>query len=143
MNDKRNQEALKQARAQLESICEYFQAAQDARDGLPATIDGYDIEDEDEARDRAQENALSLEVRCAEWHTPGDEYGTADQFRIVLCTGGPHVEIRGTLNKWSEPDDCAEIYAQDWFTHLEPLQDISEEEREALDWYCSLFYFGE
>jgi len=144
MNDERNKEALKQARAQLDSIREWFDAAQDARDGLPVEVDGYEIADEEEARDRAQEQALSVEVRCTEWLTPGDDYAAGpDEFRIIVCTGGPHVEIRGTLNKWSEPEDNAEIYGQDWFTHLEPLQGLSEADREALDWFCRLFYFGE
>lgn len=138
-----NKEALKQAAAQLESICEIFKAYQDTRDGIPAKIDGYEYDDEDAVREYAQEQALSVEIRCAEWHTPGDEYGTADDFRIVLCTGGPHVEIRGKLNKWTEPEEGAELYAQDWFTGLEAFNDYDDDAAEALDWFCALFYYGE
>lgn len=145
MTDERNQEALKQARAQLASIVEYH-LAWDALENQyeeEAEADGNTYTDADDVTDDARENLpLSLEVRCAEWHTPGDGYPDADEFRIVLCTGGPHVEIRGKLNGYNEPED-AEIYAQDWFTQLERLQDISEEEREALDWFCTLFYFGD
>lgn len=137
-----NTEALEQAAAQLDSIHELFTAAQNARDGLPAIADGNEFDDEDAVREYAMEQALSVEVRCAEWHTPGDEYGTADEFRIVVCTGGPHVEIRGSLNQWSEPEN-AEIYANDWFTTLESLDGYSEEKAEALDWFCGLFYYGE
>lgn len=148
MTDERNKDALNQARAQLDHIREYFDAFQAARDGEPAEIDGYEISNEDDplwiifAQEHAQDQALSVEIRCNEWHQPGDDYGTADEFRIVVCTGGPHVEIRGSLNQYSEPEN-AEIYAQDWFTGLEMLRDLDENDYEALSWFCSLFWFGE
>jgi hypothetical protein len=144
MTDPRNQDALKQAAAQLESIVELFNASQEARHNGTASIDGYaDDLTEDDIREHAQDNALSTEVRCSEWHVPGDEDGTPyNEFRIVVCTGGPHVEIRGSLNKWGEPEN-AEVYANDWFTTLESLDSYTDEAAEALDWFCSLFYFGE
>lgn len=56
-----------------------------------------DCDDEDDARQRIQEDALSVEVRSG-WSEVGDDM-TAEEFRIVLCTGGPHVEIRGELSQ--------------------------------------------
>ena len=108
-----------------------------------AEADGNTYTDADEVAEDAQQNLpLSVEVRCQEWHTPGDDYPTVDEFRIVLCTGGPHVEIQGDLNAWSEPEN-PKVYGQDWFTSLERLTGLDEQDRQALDWFCRLFYFGE
>ena len=96
-----------------------------------------DCADQDDARARIQEDALSVEVRSA-WDIVGGDT-TAAEFRIVLCTGGPHVEIRGELDQHQQP--CrAWIQYQDWGT---PMAQFFNVEQSTLLEYCSQFYFGE
>lgn len=145
-----------QARAQAQSIADLYaiyQAFNDNdADDLP---DGCEIEtDEDgdlisveydhcdyssteDVIDTVKDNALSVEVRST-WTTNTESF-EAEEFRIVLCTGGPHVEIRGNIGLHGQPED-PEVYSSDWFEGLQrfPLADY-----DALEWFCGLFYFGE
>jgi hypothetical protein len=91
---------------------------------------------EDEARERIQEDALSIEVRAG-WHAPG-ETGEDEEFRILLCTGGPHVEIVGELDEHKEPDRVRIIF-KDWGTSGE----LFDFDHDAVLAYCRCFYFGE
>lgn len=92
---------------------------------------------QDEARERIQEDALSVEVRSG-WTSLGDT-PTPEEFRIVLCTGGPHVEIRGEFGIYGTPYR-AWLQYQDWGTPLTQYFDIEESTLLA---YASCFYFGE
>jgi hypothetical protein len=96
-----------------------------------------DCENQEQARERIQEDALSVEVRSA-WASLGSTL-EADEFRIVLCTGGPHVEIRGEIGTYGEPSR-AWLQYQDWGTPLTQFFDI---EQSTLIEYCRQFYFGE
>lgn len=125
-------DARSQALAQLESIKEMVEA-------LNAAIEA----DDDEAREKAetciQEDALCVEVRST-WHVLGTTE-TPDEFKILLCTGGPAVQIVGDLSEHAEPE-TARLECQDWF---QPWTDvyIQDEDREALMTYARCFYFGE
>jgi len=95
-----------------------------------------DCADEEDARNRIQEDALSVEVRSG-WTTSmhADDM-TPEDFRIVLCTGGPHVEIMGEL---AGGTPCsAWIQYQDWGTPMTRFVDIEESTLLA---YCREFYF--
>lgn len=94
-----------------------------------------DCEDEDEARQRIEEDALSVEVR-SDWVSPGEEM-TAGEFRIVLCTGGPHVELVGDLEH-GEPSRVRVLY-RDWGESGE----LFDFDRDAVLAYCACFFFGE
>ena len=96
-----------------------------------------DCENQEQARERIQEDALSVEVRSS-WASLGSTL-EADEFRIVLCTGGPHVEIRGEIGTYGEPSR-AWIQYQDWGTPMTQFFDI---EQSTLIEYCRQFYFGE
>lgn len=98
-----------------------------------------DCTSEDDARERIEQDALSVEVRSG-WHSLGESMEPAE-FRIVLCTGGPHVEIVGELGQHNEPD-AARILYQDWFEGKTELVDITSDERDSLLTYCRTFYFG-
>jgi len=98
-----------------------------------------ECESRDDAEQRIQEDALSVQVR-SDWHDPGGD-SEATEFQILLCTGGPAVKIEGDLGQYNEPES-AEIYFQDWFTPWEALNLTSEEEEIVLE-YCRCFYFGE
>lgn len=111
--------------------------AENAEELQALEIEAGDCADQDDARARIQEDALSVEVR-SDWDIVGGDT-TAAEFRIVLCTGGPHVEIMGELDQYQQP--CrAWIQYQDWGT---PMAHFFSIEQSTLLEYCSQFYFGE
>lgn len=100
--------------------------------------------DDDKAREEAErtihEDPLSVLVRSG-WHAPGETPSDgAEEYELLLATGGPAVRIRGTLGKWSEPETAVMQY-QDWFT---PWKDLgaSPEDADTLLRYARCFYFG-
>lgn len=95
-----------------------------------------DCADREEAEQRIQEDPLSVEVRSG-WDIVGGDM-SASEFRIVLCTGGPHVEIRGELDN-GQPSRAWMQY-QDWGT---PMTRVFGIEQSTLLTYCSQFYYGE
>lgn len=99
---------------------------------------GY-CENREEAEQRVHEDALSVEVR-SDWHVPGGDDAPAE-FRIVLCTGGPHVEMRGELNEHGEPVRAWLVY-NDWFKPMTERPNGPGDEEELLA-YAACFYYGE
>lgn len=118
--------AEEQAKAQIESIIEMV-------DGLK------NHETREQSEQRIHEDALSVEVRSG-WHQIGEPL-TPAEFKILLCTGGPAVQITGELNQHNEPDNVKVEY-QDWGT---PWTDynMTEEQTEAVADYARCFYFGD
>lgn len=94
-----------------------------------------DCESQDDARERIQEDPLSIEVRSG-WDDVGSTL-TPSEARIVLCAGGPHVEILCDIEDGSPSrprilyrdwGDSGELFDFDGATVLKYLQE---------------FYFGE
>ncbi len=135
MEKKEDTRAKDQARAQLGSIMEMMKAL----DG-GGEIDGEEI-DEETARERIQEDPLSVEVR-SDWHEPGSKDDKPTAYNILLCTGGPAVRIIGTLDEYGQPE-TAQIEYQDWFTPWVSYADTSSEEDEGLLTYARQFYYRE
>lgn len=97
-----------------------------------------DCSDRDDAEQRIQEDALSVEVR-SDWHYPGDG-SEPTEFQILLCTGGPAVRIMGELDQ-GEPVRAWLEY-QDWFTPW--TERVNQDgDHDALLTYARCFYFGE
>lgn len=94
-------------------------------------------DDRDDAEQRVQEDALSVEVRSG-WHTPGGDYPGAADFRILITIGGPAVRIMGELED-GEPTR-AWLEVQDWGT---PWTQYFGASQETLLAYARCFYFGE
>jgi len=94
-----------------------------------------DCKDRDEAEQHIHEDALSVEIRSS-WTSLGEKL-EADEFRIVLCTGGPHVYLVGELNQ-GEPDRVRVRY-EDWGESGE----LFEFDHDTVLKYCQQFYFGE
>ena len=94
-----------------------------------------DCTSEEEARSRIEEDPLSVEIRSG-WANSKDEF-EPEEFRIVLCTGGPHVEIVGNLDR-GEPSRPRILY-WDWGTS----GGLFDFDSEAVLTYCRVFYFGE
>jgi hypothetical protein len=131
-NDTDNAKA--QAAAQLASIVEMVGKLN--REQESGNDDAYI-----EAQEDIQNDALSVEVRSG-WTPPGDVPFRAEEFMILLCTGGPAVRIFGTLDEHMQPDR-ARLEYQDWFTPWAPYICPTEAESDALLTYCQQFYFGE
>lgn len=87
----------------------------------------------DEEREAIYEEPLSLQVRSG-WVGLGEAF-EAEEFELLLCTGGPAVRIRGELSG-GEPSKAI-LQVQDWFT---PWTDVPYSEDAALE-YASLFSF--
>lgn len=130
-----NKRAQQQAKTQLESIRELVVAYR-AADDLDEPKRSHKL---DAAREAILEDPLSIEVRSG-WHTPGAK-GDAEEYRILLCTGGPAVQVVGDLGGYGEPE-TAHIEYQDWFTPWQRLSISGDDERDLLT-YAQTFYFGE
>ena len=135
--------AITNARGQLESIKELYRNHKQAESN-------DDYTREDEIREQAQDEALSVEFRSG-WHSSVDDDIVPEEFKILLSTGGPACQIIGKLDQYRQPTDI-EIQYQDWGTPWEPLQLNSHyadkspnitSDYEALEWFCNCFYFGE
>jgi hypothetical protein len=94
--------------------------------------------DEDAARRQIDESPLSLQVRSG-WHSPG-ETGEAEEYEILLGTGGPAHRIIGTLDR-GQPDTARFEY-QDWFKPWTAAETSSEQDETLLS-FAQTFYFGE
>lgn len=72
-----------------------------------------EAQDEDDARERLYEDPLEVSVRSG-WvdYAQGDTM-KPEEFRIVLCTGGPHVELQGDLDQYGCPSRVRCLY-RDW-----------------------------
>ncbi len=103
---------------------------------LEEEAEGYD--DQEDAERAIQEDPLTVEVRSC-WDSPGGEM-EACEFRILLCTGGPAVQIRGELGMHNKPSRAWLEY-QDWFIPWTEFYD-EDIDRDVLLTYCRQFYFG-
>lgn len=97
-----------------------------------------ECESEDDARERIQEDPLSLEFR-SDWVSPKDEM-TPAEFCLLLTTGGPAVRIIGEIEDGEA--SRARLEVQDWGTpwteHL-----LTGDDMATLMAYVGVFYFGE
>ena len=108
-------------------------------DGEIEIDEGWPL-DEEGVRTKIQEDPLSIEVR-SDWETDGSNL-RAGEFRILLCTGGPAVQIVGSLGEHKEPEK-ARIEYQDWGTPWTEYEEMTREEETKLISYCREFYFGD
>lgn len=91
--------------------------------------------DADEVCEALQNDPLSVEFRSG-WTSYGDT-ATPEEFRILLCTGGPAVQIRGELDQHGEPYRAWVEY-QDWGTAWTQFFDVDQKTLLA---YCQEFIF--
>ncbi len=85
--------------------------------------------DQDEARDAIYETPLSVEARSG-WYSVGEDAGDPEEFRIALCTGGPHVELTGDIG------GTVRVVFKDWDESGEYYPDADE--RSALDTFVTM-----
>lgn len=91
----------------------------------------------EKARTEIEEDALEVAVRSG-WYSPGGEFASPDQFKLLLATGGPAVRIVGEL--WEGSPSSCKLQVQNWFT---PWTDYTQADEEVLLEYASCFYFGD
>lgn len=124
--------SAEQAKAQLESIREMVAELRKADEAA-------DTDARETAEQAIHEDPLEVVVRSG-WYSAGSELPTKpEEYRILLCTGGPACQIIGTLSEYGEPE-TARIEHQDWGT---PWTDypISADDEEIVLEYCRQFYF--
>jgi len=131
--------AERNAQAWMDSIKGMIAAMEKAEDERDeATFDGETF-DADGWRERIQECPLEVSVRAG-WHNPGSK-AEDEEFLILLSTGGPALRIVGGLGRYNQPEN-PRLQFQDWGT---PWTDFSTDgdEDEALEKFCTQFYFGD
>lgn len=100
--------------------------------------DGFEW-DEDEARERVLDDALEVQVRGG-WRGVGEkDDDEAEEFSILLTTGGPAVRIMGELSDGQPTRAWLEV--QDWGTPW--TEHFEEGAGEVLLEYASAFCFEE
>lgn len=125
---KDDERARDQAKCQFESIQE-----------MVSRLESKDEDEQEKAREEIQEDPLEVSIRSG-WYSPGSEH-EAEEYLILLCTGGPAVRIIGELGAHNEPE-TARLQYQDWFTPWEEYV-LEHEEYETLLTYARQFYFGD
>lgn len=95
-----------------------------------------DCESREDAEQRIQDDPLSIEVRSG-WTSIGEPF-EAEEFSILLTTGGPAVRIVGDIDQYGEPSR-PRLQVQDWGT---PWTEYLDADRDVLLTYCRQFYFG-
>lgn len=141
--------AKSQGQAQFESIKEMVAELERFR-----TDDAGGMESSlEDAETRIHEDALSVEIRSG-WHIPGadskqnPEAALPAEYRILLCTGGPAVQIVGELDEYCQPK-TAKMQVQDWFqpwTEYRPIilgTEAGETAENVMLTYARCFWFGE
>jgi hypothetical protein len=132
-------EELREMKADGDTIMDQDEADELKELTADATVDGDLQTDADSVRERIQESPLEVAVRSG-WVAPGDEMA-AEDFLILLSTGGPALRIRGELDEHKQPHRAWLEY-QDWGT---PWTEYHGEgcENETLLTFCQQFFFGE
>lgn len=104
----------------------------------------YESKDEQEretAEQEIHESPLSVQVRTG-WHEPGAlQHAKAEEYEILLTTGGPALRIVGDLNDFGEPY-TAHLEYQDWGTPWTRYAPDHTEQANLRQFAC-MFYFGE
>lgn len=125
MSDKM-EHAFANGRGWYSTICE-----------LVTDLDSSEQDTVEAAQQEIQDGPLSVLVRDG-WRTPGAASDGAEEYEILLSTGGPALRIYGKLDQYDQPK-TAELQAQDWFTPWIRVPDCDEQKLLA---YASCFYFG-
>lgn len=100
----------------LDAASEDLGAAREALAEFPEGMTEFD--DEDDLNEAIDTNALSVEYRSG-WSNDREDL-EPEEVRVVLCTGGPHVEIIADFDSRSGASSPRILY-RDWGTSGELL----------------------
>ena len=131
MTTTKTNHALQNAISTIETMVEDFKKDQQLQE-----FNDYD--QQDELRESILNNALSVEFRSGWYSSPEDEK-KAEEFRILLAWGGPALKIIGDLDDYGPVNP--KLQYQDWGTPWTDFE-ITENQQDALNWFCNCFYFG-
>lgn len=123
--------AHEQAIAQMDSISDMMRRYREAQEA-----EGY--ADMEAVEQEIYEDPLEISVRSL-W-TPLGHTMEADEFRILLCTGGPAVQIVGDLDEAGGVFGRPRLEYQDWFTPWMNCP-LTDEQQQDLLAYCQMFNF--
>ena len=116
-----------------QDILELFQEVQ---------AEGTTQERIEEIEQEVRDWPLSVDVRDTAWQSVGATiHWEPNEFQILLGTGGPAKRIKGDIGPHGKPCNPL-MQVQDWFKPWTTC-DTTDEQDEALMWFCSEFYFGE
>ena len=104
------------------------------------SLDGETFTDAAAFADQVQGTALDIQIR-GPWHSPGVDDSAPAEFQILVTTGGPAFRIIGELDQYNNPRNVRAEH-QDWGTPWTEV-DLDNEQQEAVDWFASLFCYGE
>lgn len=105
-----------------------------------ATVDGEEFKNQEDVAQRIQESPLSVQVRSG-WTNPGEPM-EAEDFEILLSTGGPALRIMGELDEHKQPRR-AWLEHQDWGTPWTEYHGEHAPAQDDLVTFAQQFFFGE
>ena len=123
--------ALNNAIGHMESMVEDFK-----KDKIFENL--KDFESQDQLRESILNSALSVEFRSG-WYSSLDDELVPEEFKILLTWGGPALRIIGELDSYGPVNP--KLQFQDWGTLWTDFE-ITENQQDALNWFCNCFYFG-
>ena len=114
-----------------------------------------DDQSDEPVRDDIYARALCVDVR-SDWYNPcglgeqREELAKPIEYRILLTTGGPALQLTGLLSEYGEPE-TAELEHQDWgipwtrsFPYIHTKDGVEwDAYQETLLAFARCFYFGE
>lgn len=141
-DDDHTDHALRNAKAHIAGWIEACAKYTDLGEGdaKEVTFEGETFTDATELANSVQECALSVEVRGG-WHAAGEEDTPPYEFKVLVTTGGPAFRVIGDLDQHNQPTNVRAEH-QDWGTPWTEV-DLTNDEQEAVDWFASLFYYGD
>ena len=131
MTTTKENHALNNAIGHIESMIEDFKKDKHF-------FDIKDFDSQDELRESVLNSALSVEFRSG-WYSSLDDELIPEEFKILLSWGGPALQIIGELDNYGPVNP--KLQYQDWGTPWTDFE-ITEDQQDALNWFCNCFYFG-
>ena len=131
MTTTKTNHALNNAIGHIESMVDDFKKDQQLQES-------NDYNQQHELRESVLNSALSVEFRSG-WYSLGENELIAKEFRILLSWGGPALRIIGELDDYGPVNP--KLQYQDWGTPWTDIE-ITEDQQDALNWFCNCFYFG-
>lgn len=136
------------------TLAQTWLAAYESIREMVAALEAAQESGADEAMEAARttilEDPLEVTVRTG-WHAPGSD-ADAEEYCILLSTGGPASRIIGELDQFGQPE-TARLEVQDWGTPwTDAARDAMASASTLEEWqaiqpvllaYAREFYFGE
>ena len=133
MTTTKENHALNNAIGHIESMVEDFKKDQQLQES-------NDYNQQDELRESILNSALSVEFRSGWYSSPESITDLRpEEFKILLTWGGPALRITGELDDYGPVNP--KLQYQDWGTPWTDFE-ITEDQQNALNWFCNCFYFG-